>query len=208
METLICKPSQAAFEQAGRILKDGGIVAFPTDTVYGLGAIFTDEDAVRKIFAAKGRDEGKPLSILVSDISQVSMLAKKLPDGAEKLMNAFWPGALTIIVEKNEAVPDIVTAGGKTVGIRMPADESARALIAHAGMPLAAPSANTSGKRSSATAEDVIEDLYGKIDMLIDGGACSLGVASTVLDMSGDEIKILRDGNITKSEIDMVLGKE
>lgn len=208
METLICKLDQAAFEQAGKILKEGGIVAFPTDTVYGLGAIFTDEDAVRKIFAAKGRDEGKPLSILVSDISQVSMLAKKLPDGAEKLMNAFWPGALTIIVEKNEAVPDIVTAGGKTVGIRMPADESARALIAHAGMPLAAPSANTSGKRSSATAEDVIEDLYGKIDMLIDGGACSLGVASTVLDMSGDEIKILRDGNITKSEIDMVLGKE
>lgn len=193
--------------QAAKVLKDGGIVAFPTDTVYGLGAVYTDTEAVSRIFRAKGRDEGKPLSILVSDIMQVGRVVSDISNDAMKLMTAFWPGALTIILKKNETVPDQVTAGGDTVGVRMPENECARMLIAYAGSPIAAPSANTSGKRSSVTAEDVREDLDGKINIVIDGGACSIGLASTVLDMSGEELKILREGVITEAMIAEVLGR-
>lgn len=193
--------------QAAKVLKDGGIVAFPTDTVYGLGAVYTDTEAVSSIFRAKGRDEGKPLSILVSDIMQVGRVVSDISNDAMKLMTAFWPGALTIILKKNETVPDRVSAGGGTVGVRMPENECARTLIALAGSPIAAPSANTSGKRSSVTAEDVREDLDGKINMVIDGGACSIGLASTVLDMSGEELKILREGVITEEMIAEVLGR-
>ena len=198
-------PNEETFEKAGEILKNGGICAFPTDTVYGLGAVYTDVEAVKKIFAAKGRDEGKPLSILISDVSQVRMLVDDIPEGAYKLMEKFWPGALTIIFNKNDSVPKEVAAHGSTVGVRMPANDTARAVIRAAGAPLAAPSANTSGKRSSVTAGDVKEDLDGKIDMIIDGGECNLGIASTVLDMTGPEIKILREGLVTREMIEETL---
>ncbi|MBO4835519.1 MAG: threonylcarbamoyl-AMP synthase, partial [Lachnospiraceae bacterium] len=177
------------------------------DTVYGLGAVYDDAKAVRKIFAAKGRDEKKPLSILVCDIGQVSLLARpsggEMAEKAQHLMEKYWPGALTLIFRKKEGIPDEVTAGGDTIGIRMPDLEVTRELIRAAGKPLAAPSANTSGKRSAVTAEDVLEDLDGKIDILIDGGACDIGVASTVVDMTGKEPVILREGVITKEMIDL-----
>lgn len=191
---------------AGDSLKRGGIVAFPTDTVYGLGAIYSDEKAVARIFEAKGRDEGKPLSILVSNIDQVKLLAEfgsgEMYDKAVRLMKKYWPGALTLIFKKKPGIPDNVTAGGETIGIRMPDLDVTLKIIEAAGLPLAAPSANTSGKRSSVTAEDVLEDLNGKIDMIIDGGACKVGLASTVVDMTGECPKILRQGVITQKMID------
>ncbi len=201
MKTTICKEEDHKEKEIAEALRNGAIAAFPTDTVYGLGALYTDREAVRKIFAAKGRDEGKPLSVLISDISQVAQVAAGVPEEAEKLMNVFWPGALTIILKKNDTVPQEVAAGGDTIGIRMPARESTRALIREVGAPLAAPSANTSGKRSAVTAEDVLEDLDGKIDFLIDGGACEIGISSTVIDMSRGEVKILREGTVTREMI-------
>ena len=207
MDTKYFPECESAFAEAGDVLREGGIVAFPTDTVYGLGAVYTDRDAVRKIFEAKGRDEKKPLSILVSDIMQVGRVTDDISNDALKLMVAFWPGALTLIMEKNETVPDEVSAGGNTVGVRMPESECARMVIAYAGYPLAAPSANLSGRRSSVTAADVREDLDGKIDMVIDGGECSIGISSTVLDLTGDEPKILREGVITAEMIEEVLGR-
>ena len=207
MKTLILGDGEDARVRAGEILKTGGIVAFPTDTVYGLGAVYTDRAAVRKIFMAKGRDESKPLSILISDISQVDLLAQDVPDEARALMKRFWPGALTIIVKKNDSVPDEVSAHGNTVGIRMPADERTLGIIRSAGLPLAAPSANLSGKRSSVSFEDVMEDLDGRIDAAVDGGSCDLGVASTVLDISNGRIRILREGLITREMIGECAGK-
>lgn len=190
---------------AGEVLKQGGIVAFPTDTVYGLGAVFDDERAVRRIFAAKGREEKKPLSILVADSAQVELLSDiksgEMAQKAARLMEKYWPGALTLIFRKKSGIPDAVTAGGETIGIRMPDLKVTRDLIRAAGKPLAAPSANTSGKRSAVCAQEVLEDLNGKIDMVIDGGTCPVGVASTVVDMTGDTPRILREGVITAEMI-------
>ena len=206
MRTLVKQTKNDDIKAAGAVLKQGGIVAFPTDTVYGLGAVFDDEEAVKKIFAAKGREEKKPLSILVSDASQVQLLAKmensEMAGKAKRLMETYWPGALTLIFRKKEGIPDAVTAGGETIGIRMPDLEVTRELIRYAGKPLAAPSANTSGKRSAVCAQDVLEDLDGKIDMVIDGGECPIGVASTVVDMTGKTPKILREGVITAKMIE------
>ena len=206
MKTVLLSTDDENLVVAGRVLRDGGIVAFPTDTVYGLGAVYRDEKAVAKIFEAKGRDEGKPLSILVSNIDQVNLLADfgsgEMAEKADRLMKNYWPGALTLIFKKKPGIPDNVTAGGETIGIRMPDLDVTLKIIEAAGLPLAAPSANTSGKRSSVTAEDVSEDLDGKIDMIIDGGACKVGLASTVVDMTGNRPKILREGVITQEMID------
>ncbi len=204
MKTIVEKVSQKAYEQAGKILKNGGIVAFPTDTVYGLGAIYTDKEAVSKIFEAKGRDEGKPLSILISDLSEVNLLTNEVSQKAQKLMQKYWPGALTLIVKKKDGIPDNVTACGDTIGIRMPKSEAARNIIKAAGKPLAAPSANTSGKRSATKAKEVLEDLDGKIEMLIDGGTADIGIASTVVDTTKEPFEILREGVITKEMIESI----
>ena len=205
MSTIVRQIKTEDIKAAGEVLKQGGIVAFPTDTVYGLGAVFDDEKAVRKIFAAKGREEKKPLSILVADSAQVELLSEiksgKMAQKAERLMKKYWPGALTLIFQKKPGIPDAVTAGGETIGIRMPDMELTRELIRAAGKPLAAPSANTSGKRSSVSAREVLEDLDGKIDMVIDGGTCPVGVASTVVDMTGETPVILREGVITAEMI-------
>ena len=205
MSTIVRQIKTEDIQAAGEVLKQGGIVAFPTDTVYGLGAVFDDEKAVRKIFAAKGREEKKPLSILVADSAQVELLSEiksgEMAQKAERLMKKFWPGALTLIFQKKPGIPDAVTAGGETIGIRMPDMELTRELIRAAGKPLAAPSANTSGKRSSVSAREVLEDLDGKIDMVIDGGTCPVGVASTVVDMTGETPVILREGVITAEMI-------
>lgn len=202
MKTIIKKVTEKSIKEAGELLKAGGIVAFPTDTVYGLGAVFSDEAAVQKIFEAKGRDEGKPLSILVGCPEQVELLAAEIPEKARRLMECFWPGALTVILKKRPEISAKITAGGATVGVRMPDHPVTLSLLQAAGSPLAAPSANTSGKRSSVTAEDVKEDLSGRIDMLLDGGACPVGLSSTVVDLSGPEPLILREGIITKAMID------
>ena len=205
MMTIVKGTKKEEIKAAGKVLAEGGVVAFPTDTVYGLGAVFDQEAAVKKIFAAKGREEKKPLSILVSDRGQVALLAEmendEMAQKAKRLMERYWPGALTLIFRKKEGIPDAVTAGGNTIGIRMPDLELTRDLIRAAGKPLAAPSANTSGKRSAVCAQDVLEDLDGKIDMVIDGGACRIGVASTVVDMTGKTPKILREGVITAEMI-------
>ena len=206
MRTVVKQTKKEDIKAAGEVLNQGGIVAFPTDTVYGLGAVFDDEKAVKKIFAAKGREEKKPLSILVSDSDQVALLSDlengQMADKARRLMEKYWPGALTLIFRKKPGIPDAVTAGGETVGIRMPDLELTRELIRAAGKPLAAPSANTSGKRSAVSTQEVLEDLDGKIDMVIDGGTCQIGVASTVVDMTGAVPKILREGVITAEMIE------
>ncbi|MCF0228375.1 MAG: threonylcarbamoyl-AMP synthase [Parasporobacterium sp.] len=204
------KSTEEAAEAAGAVLRRGGTVAFPTDTVYGLGAVFSDRDAVRSIFEAKGRPENKPLSILVSGIDQVHFLTDSIPEDALKLMKKFWPGALTLVFRKREdaCIPEEVTAGGDTIGVRMPDNAAAVSIIAAAGRPLAAPSANISGRRSASKAEEVTEDLYGKIDLIIDGGDCTIGVASTVVDASTSRMKILREGSITRRMIEEVTGAE
>lgn len=186
-----------AIALAAKSLKMGALVAFPTDTVYGLGAIYSDNDAIESIFRAKGRDDKKPLSILISDEEQAYELASEIPRDARRLMKSFWPGALTIILKKAEGIADRVTAGRDTVGIRMPDSDITRELIRAAGHPLAAPSANLSGKRSAVCAKDVIEDLSGRIDMILDGGLCPGGISSTIVDMTGDKPVILREGGIT-----------
>lgn len=208
MKTLIKKASEEAFKEAGRILKAGGILAFPTDTVYGLGAVYTNDAAVKRIFAAKGRDEKKPLSILVSDPSQALLLSDEITPQAKRLMEAFWPGALTLILKKNSSVSDRISAGRDTVGIRMPDSEAALKVIEAAGAPLAAPSANLSGKRSSASFENVKEDLYGRIDMIIDGGDCPIGLSSTIADLSGKDLRLLREGSVSRRDLERVLGRE
>lgn len=198
-----------AAQMAADILKQGGIVAFPTDTVYGLGAIYSDAQAVRKVFAAKGRPENKPLSLLVSSAEQVTQIAESIPDCAYKLMDSFWPGALTLIFRKKKDayIPEEVTAGADTIGFRMPDLELTRQIISLADSPLAAPSANISGKRSASDAAEAIEDLNGRVDMIIDGGACRVGVSSTVLDMSGKAYRILREGTVTKTMIEQAIGE-
>lgn len=206
METIIKKTNdEGVIFRAAGILKNGGLCAFPTDTVYGLGAVYTNDEAVKKIFAAKGRDEKKPLSILIADPDQAGLLCDHITDEAYKLMRAFWPGALTVIVKKNASVSELVSAGKDTVGIRMPACKETLDLIRLAGAPLAAPSANISGKRSSVSFEEVYEDLNGRIDMILDGGICKGGISSTVVDISDGEIKILREGMISRGMIDNAL---
>ena len=212
MKTKILKTDEAAVQTAGRVLKNGGIAAFPTDTVYGLGAVYWDAQAVRKIFAAKGRPEEKPLSILISGPEQVSLLAEEISASAKLLMEHFWPGALTLIFRKKESahIPPEVTRGYSTIGVRFPDSDTAVRIIRAAGMPLAAPSANISGRRSASRVQEVIEDLNGRVDLILDGGDCPVGVSSTVLDLSGEEngrIRLLREGTVTCSMIEEVIGR-
>ena len=202
MNTKIEKISEESIQLAGEVLKQGGIVAFPTDTVYGLGAVCTNDEAVQKIFAAKGRDEGKPLSILVASVEQAEQIALEIPEKARRLMEKYWPGALTLVLKKRPEISGKVSAGRETIGLRMPDSRVAVKLLEAAGIPLAAPSANTSGKRSSVSAEDVIADLAGRVDMILDGGRCPVGISSTVVDLTGESPVILREGSITKTMID------
>lgn len=189
----------------GRIIRDGGLVAFPTETVYGLGANGLDGSAVERIFEAKGRPQDNPLILHVAKKSDVKDLWQHVPDSARRLMDAFWPGPLTLIFVKSDVVPDEVTAGLSTVAVRMPEHKTALALIRAAGVPIAAPSANLSGKPSPTTAEHVLEDMDGRIDAVIDGGPCRVGVESTVLSLVGKPT-ILRPGGITREMLEQVIG--
>lgn len=197
------KESKTILEEAAKIIKNGGLVVFPTETVYGLGANGLDENAAKKIYEAKGRPSDNPLIIHIST-----------PDDAEKycytsdiyyaLAKAFMPGPLTVIMQKKEIVPFTVTAGLDTVAVRCPANEIAKALIEAASIPIAAPSANLSGKPSPTRADYVLEDMEGRVDMIIDGGECEIGLESTIVMIDGDSLTLLRPGAITYDALCMV----
>ncbi|MBQ8804141.1 MAG: threonylcarbamoyl-AMP synthase [Tyzzerella sp.] len=194
-------------EQAGDILQQGGLVAFPTETVYGLGANALDEEAAKKTYAAKGRPSDNPLIVHIADVGVLDLIVTHVPEKAQKIMEKFWPGPLTLIFNKNENVPLGTTGGLSTVAIRMPVHEIALALIRAGGGFISAPSANTSGRPSPTSAEHVAEDLDGKIDMIIDGGSVEIGVESTILDMTVDPPMILRPGAVTKEMLEEVIGE-
>ncbi|MCD8391201.1 MAG: threonylcarbamoyl-AMP synthase [Firmicutes bacterium] len=196
METLIFKGIDN-IEEAGRIIADGGLVAFPTETVYGLGASAYDSGAAKKIYAAKGRPSDNPLIVHIDEPSRIYELADEITPDAQKIINAFMPGAVTVIVKKNAKISGDVTAGLDTVAVRCPSNEIARALIKASGVPIAAPSANISGKPSPTTARHVMDDMTGKIDAIIDGGACEVGVESTIVDTTGEVCTVLRPGGVT-----------
>ena len=194
-------PEKDLISLGANVINEGGLVAFPTETVYGLGANGLNEEAVKKIFIAKGRPQDNPLILHVSSIEQVESLVEFIPAEARILMEKFWPGPLTMLFKRSSLVPDIITAGLDTVAIRMPNHSIALELIKKSGVPIAAPSANTSGKPSPTLAAHVMEDLNGKIDMIIDGGSTGIGVESTVLDLSVHDPMILRPGGITLEEL-------
>ncbi len=190
------------------IIAEGGIVAFPTETVYGLGANAFDKEAVAKIYKAKGRSSSNPLTILICEKEQFYRLTSHATMEMQRLARDFWPGPLTMVVEKASNIPDITTAKKKTVGVRMPDNKVALDLIRYAKTPLATPSANISGRPSPTNAEHVLSDLDGKIDAIIDSGDCEFGIESTVIDMTKDVPVILRPGMITKEQIEKSLKKE
>ncbi len=193
--------------EAGRIIKAGGLVAFPTETVYGLGADGWNAEACADIYKAKGRPSDNPLILHVADRKMAELAAAEIPLMAEQLMAAFWPGPLTLILRKNPAVPDRVTGGLDTVGIRMPDNDIARLMIRSAERPVAAPSANLSGRPSPTTAEAVREDMEGRIPLILDGGPCSFGVESTIVDCTGEQAVILRPGAVTREMLEEILGE-
>ena len=201
------KARKEALYEAGELIRRGEVVAFPTETVYGLGANGLDADACAKIYQAKGRPSDNPLILHVANRSMIDQIAARIPEKAEKLIAAFCPGPITLILPRKAIVPDRITGGLATVGVRMPEHDVARALIAAAGVPIAAPSANISGRPSPTTAESVLVDMEGKIPMVLDGGACDFGVESTIVDATGDRAIILRPGAITKEMLEEVLGE-
>ena len=192
--------------QAASVLRGGGLVAFPTETVYGLGALALDADAVRRIFAAKGRPADNPLIVHIADIAEVGQIAAAWPDAAERLARRFWPGPLTLIVPRSAAVPDATTAGGRTVAVRVPAHPVALALLRATGAPIAAPSANRSTELSPTRAEHVLRGLDGRIDLVLDAGPTTGGVESTVLDVTTSPPRLLRPGLIGPAELEAVIG--
>ena len=191
---------------AGEIIRNGGLVLFPTETVYGLGANGLDENAVKKIYKAKGREQDNPLILHVSNFDMVSKIAKNISDIEYTLMKTFWPGPFTIILDRTEIVPDIVTAGLDTVGIRMPSGSIAKELISYAGIPIAAPSANVSGRPSGTNIKDIFEELSDKVDYIVDGGECEVGLESTVVRVVDGIPNILRPGKISPEDIKKAVG--
>ena len=206
MKTLVKPVSPEAIEEAAQLIRAGELVGMPTETVYGLGANALDEKAVMKIFEAKGRPADNPLIVHVSSLAEIPPLVSAIPESAKRLMEAFWPGPMTLVLPKSDKIPSAVSAGLDTVGIRLPASEAARALIAAAGRPIAAPSANRSGKPSPTTAQHVFEDMDGRIPMILDGGASEVGVESSVIDATGEIPVILRPGGITPEMVEDVIG--
>lgn len=196
----------SAIRAAAEVLRAGGLVAFPTETVYGLGANALDAAAVARVFEAKGRPATNPVIVHVARASDVQNVCAEWPATAARLAERFWPGPLTLVVPKSAAVPEIVTAGGNTVAVRCPNHPVARALIEAAGVPVAAPSANRSTELSPTRAEHVVKSLNGRIDFVLDGGPCSGGIESTVVDVTGSVPRVLRPGLISAPEIAQVVG--
>lgn len=196
---------QSLIQKAAGIIKRGGVVAFPTETVYGLAANVFDDNAVRKIFEVKKRSSDKPLAVCVSSLDQLSGVATSIPPEAKAVIEEFLPGPLTLILLKKNSIPDIVTTSKNNVGIRYPDHRIALALIDTAGVPVAATSANISGKESPTTAQEVLSQLSGDIDLVIDGGPTEYKVASTVIDFTAQPYRILREGAISKQDLDHFL---
>ena len=211
METIISEISgnnekdEVIYSKAAEILKNGGLVAFPTETVYGLGANALDCDASKKVYSAKGRPSDNPLIVHIADLAALQVLSIDVNENALKLAKAFWPGPLTMILKKTAIVPDEITGGLNTVAIRMPSHPTARHLIEKSGIYIAAPSANTSGRPSPTKAAHVIDDLKGKIDMIIEDDTVDIGIESTIVDLSEAVPTILRPGYITKEMLEQVL---
>lgn len=200
MTTEILKPTPENLLRAGNLIKRGELVAFPTETVYGLGADAFNVDACKKIYSAKKRPADKPLTLHVATFEMIEQIAE-ISLAAEKLIEKFLPGALTIILPKKNIVPDFVTCNSKNVGVRFPKNTVAQDFIKIAGVPIAAPSANISGKNPPVTAQEVLENLSGSVEIILDGGKCEVGISSTVADISSGELKILRQGKITLAQI-------
>ena len=196
-----------AIEKAGEILRAGEVVAIPTETVYGLAANAYDGEAVSKIFKAKGRPQDNPLIVHIAKVETLSDLVAEVPKAAEKLAAAFWPGPLTIILPKSEKIPDAVSAGLPTVAVRMPSHPVAHAVIEAAGVPLAAPSANLSGSPSPTNAKYVLDDMQGRIPLILDGGSSAVGVESTVITLATARPRVLRPGGITVEQLRALLGE-
>lgn len=189
---------------AANVIKNGGIVIFPTETVYGIGTNGLDSEAVKKLYEVKNRSLTKPISLLVSNFDMINQVAKDITEMEYKIMKNFFPGPLTIILNKKSCVPDILTANGNTVGIRMPDNEIALKLIELSEVPIATPSANISGKPSGTNIEDIKKDFEGKVDLFIDNGKSKIGNGSTIVKVENNEIKILRQGVITKEQIEAI----
>lgn len=210
METKLYNISSAAdacqLAEVASILRSGGLVGIPTETVYGLAANALDAQAVRKIFIAKGRPQDNPLIVHISSIEELYALAEEIPEKALFLANAFWPGPLTMVLKKSPAVPDEVTCSLPSVAVRMPSHKIANAIIKAAGLPLAAPSANLSGKPSPTTAAHVMHDMNGKIEAVVDGGECEVGVESTVITLCTEPPVLLRPGAVTLRQLKEVIG--
>lgn len=211
METKLVKvdienPEKSVLAEAAEILRNGGLVAFPTETVYGLGANGLDSQACKRIYEAKGRPSDNPLILTIGDLSGLYQIVSRVTSNAEKIIEAFWPGPITLVLPKADCVPETVTGGLDTVAVRYPSNKIARELIKTAGIPIAAPSANSSGKPSPTRASHVEFDLNGKIEMIIDGGAADWGLESTILDVSEDKPVLLRPGAVTQEMIEDVVG--
>lgn len=212
MKTILAKvdlsrsDSAEVIQTAAKILQEGGLVAFPTETVYGLGGNGLDSAACEKIYIAKGRPSDNPLILHISEFEELNPIVREISPAAQKLMDAFWPGPLTMVFPKADIVPEKATGGLDTVAVRFPSHPVARAIIRAAGLPIAAPSANSSGKPSPTRASHVEFDLNGKIDMIVDGGAAEWGLESTIVDVSGEVPMILRPGAVTKEMMEKVVG--
>lgn len=206
MKTKLCNATQETIEEAARLLLEGELVAFPTETVYGLGANGMSEDAVAKIFSAKGRPQDNPLILHIADAEDLGALVQSVPDCADALIKTFWPGPLTLVFDASDVIPANVTAGGTTVAIRMPSHPVALDVIRNVGQPIAAPSANRSGRPSPTDAQTVLTDMDGRIPMILDGGSTQIGLESTVLDITRPVPVILRPGFITHDDIQKVIG--
>lgn len=201
------RPDKAKIKFCADLIKSGKLVVFPSETVYGLGANALCSEAVKKIFIAKGRPSDNPLIVHVSSIEMAEGLVKKIPDRVREAMNLFWPGPITFVLEKNDKIPDNVTCGLNTVGVRLPSNKIARKIIEISGCPIAAPSANLSGKPSPTKAKHVVDDLFGRVDAIVDGGNASVGLESTVIDVSKKTPVLLRPGGITLEHLEEIFGK-
>ncbi len=211
MGTMIIKvdrenPNKAVIQEAALQLKEGKLVVFPTETVYGLGCNGLDAEAIKRVFEAKGRPEAKPITAHIASKDGCLKLVKNIPEKASKLIEKFCPGPITIILERKEGIGEAMSAGGKTIGIRIPDHKVALMLIEEAGVPVAAPSANISGNKPPTSGEEAMEELSGKVDIILDAGKTDIGVSSTVIDMTREPPIILRKGSITKEEIESVIG--
>lgn len=206
MQTESLQTNDEGFARAAQILQNGGLVGIPTETVYGLAANALDGKAAAKIFAAKGRPADNPLIVHISKFEQIYDLVMEVPESAKMLAKAFWPGPMTMVLPKAPCIPNEVSAGMPTVAIRFPAHPAAQRIITESGLPLAAPSANTSGRPSPTTAQHVLHDLSGKIDAVLDGGPCGVGVESTVITLATNPPRLLRPGGITLEQLRAVLG--